>query len=207
MVAYSFDIKDSASGDVARLVSAIRDRLALHKDMARRMANDIRSHFLKRQQSGPRNKFGAPSSNFWADVRDSVNDGEGLPDGGRVAIAHAAAAQKYYGGTITKDDKLLAIPARREAYGKSPRLFDFLRVIVFKSGTVALAEAERSDVRRVKNAFKGSQAKTAGLVWYWLVDKVTQKKDPNTLPPRETLEAGLLDTAQKHFERQTKRKN
>jgi hypothetical protein len=213
MVAYSIKVDDTASPDLARLVNAMTNRIALYKDILRRIANDLRAHFRQRQQAGPRNKFGAQSSGFWAEIRDSVNDGEITSvDGGKVGIAHPAIAQKVYGGTIRKDDKKLAIPARMEAYGKSPRMFDFLRAIVFQSGAVALVEAERTEITRTRGInkdfgysnFKGAEARGIGSVWYWLVDSVTQKADPNALPKKEVLEAGMLDTAQKHFERQTK---
>lgn len=198
----TLEFRDDVSGRLAKLDASINDPAAFHADLGRRLANDLREWFRERQLNGPRNKFGAPSSGFWREIRDSVNDGEVQGDGVTVTIADTRFNQKYYGGTIKADDKLLAIPARTEAYGSSPRLFPFLTAIFFRStGTKALVETERTKLGKGGGKKGSSEVKTAGMVWYWLVDSVSQERDPQALPPENALIAGLMDTAQKHWAR------
>ena len=201
MIAYSVTIQDRATPVLERLLNAVKDRRALNADLGRRGANELRAHFRDRQMTGPRNKFGASSSGFWSEIRDAVNDADATEDGATIKIAHPAIAQKVFGGTITKDDKLLAIPARMEAYGKSPRLFSNLKAIFFRSGAGALISTDAKLARGQKRLGK---LKETGMVWYWLVDSVTQAKDPNALPEKEKMEAALLDTLEKHVNRLTK---
>jgi hypothetical protein len=196
-------VEDDVSHRLARFRDSLENPAALHADLGRRLANDLREHFRVRQMNGPRNRLGAPSSGFWAEIRDSVNDGEVAADGVVVTISDPRFVQKYYGGTIRADGKLLAIPARTEAYGKSPRNFPFLRAVFFGPGKIALVETERTKLRKTRGGgFKGSEVPTVGLVWYWLKEEVYQEKDPNALPPATALMAGLLDTAEKHIRRQ-----
>jgi hypothetical protein len=208
VVAYKIDYRDEASEILRRLESSVTVPAALNADLGRRLANDLREHFLQRNLEGPRNQFNAPSSNFWADIRDAVNDAEVTADGASVTIAHPAIAQKVYGGTITADGGYLSIPARLEAYGKSPRLFENLTAIFFKSGAAAListdislTRADGSEGKRERGKKYLGTLKESGLVFYWLVKSVDQKPDPNALPTKEKLEEGLADTAEKHFER------
>ncbi|HEX7860815.1 MAG TPA: hypothetical protein VF773_10840 [Verrucomicrobiae bacterium] len=192
---------EDASHRLARFRNSLDDKKDFDADLGRRLANDLREHFRLRQLNGPRNQFGAPSSGFWSDIRDSVNDGELVNDGVVVTISDPRFVQKFYGGTIKGDGKLLAIPARAEAYGRSPRNFPFLKAVFFRSGAIALVETERTKLRRTKTGFKGSAVQTAGMVWYWLKEEVHQDRDPNALPATTALMAGLLDTAEKHINR------
>ena len=94
----------------------------------------------------------------------------------------------------------VAIPARAEAYNKSPRLFSNLRLICFRSGAKALV-AEDPITPRVKGEKRIGGSRSAGLVFYWLVDAVHQDKDPEALPDPTQFAAALEDTARKHLAR------
>lgn len=204
MVNLKINVVDQVSPGPEYLTKALEDRTALNADIGRRVANDLRKHFAMRQAEGPRNKFGAPTSNFWGEVRQATSDAEPTDNGGTVTIAHPAIAQKVYGGTIRADDKLLSIPARAEAYGKSPRTFANLKAIFFEHGG-ALVEVDATKVRSRKTKDGGrkfsSGGTLGGLVFYWLVEQVTQKKDPDALPSEAVLLEGILDTGRKHIER------
>lgn len=197
-------VEDDVSGRLAELQAKLDDATDFRADLGRRLSNDLREWFRGRQSSGPRNKLGAPSSGFWREIRDSVNDGEVVRDGVVVTISDPRFNQKYYGGTIKADNKLLAIPARTEAYGNSPRIFPFLTVIFFKSGAKALVETERTQLGKGRGKKGSRQVNTAGMVWYWLVESVTQERDPQALPSEEVLLRGLLDTGEKHIKRTVK---
>ena len=123
--------------------------------------------------------------------------GIGVVSGIRCMVIASDSAIK--GGTITpKEGKYLALPAIAEAYGKSPRLFDFLTFRPGRRGG-ALVEAERTllkigrkkkdGTRSVKSAGEG----WGGRVWYWLVKSVRQDADANALPSPKAIEDALLD--------------
>jgi hypothetical protein len=197
-------IQDDASGRLLRFEQSISNPEAFRDDIGRRVANDLRAWFFGRQGDHSRNKFGGRSSGFWSQLRDSVSDGKTENDGVSVTISDPRFNQKYYGGDIRADTKLLAIPARAEAYDRSPRTFDNLKAIFFRSGAIALVEADRTAIKRTKKGFK-SKGETGGMVYYWLVKGVHQVKDPDALPSEARLLAGILDTAEKHYNREVRK--
>jgi hypothetical protein len=212
MIAYEIDYRDEATEILQRLGAAVTVPLALHTDLGRRMANDLRAHFMQRNIEGPRNQFNAPSSNFWADILAAVHDAQATIEGASVTISHAAIAQKVYGGTIAGDGKMLTIPARLEAYGKKATGFDNLTAIFFKSGAgaliatdISITQADNSDGKRERGKKYAGTLKESGMVFYWLVKSVDQEPDPNALPTKEKLEAGLAEslaeTAEQHLNR------
>lgn len=183
------------------LVAGVENREALNADLGRRLARDLRDYFGQRNVEGPRNKLGAPSSGFWGEIRDSVLDSKADAEGALVVISDVRFVQKFFGGDIHKDDHMLAIPARAEAYGHSPRDFSNLKAIFFEHGAALIAMAPR--VSRIKGEKRIGQVREAGLIFFWLVDVVHQVKDEEALPPEGDLMAGLLDTAGKHVKRLT----
>ncbi len=103
-------------------------------------------------------------------------------------------ALRYFGGTVTpKKAENLAIPARTEAYNKSPRDMHDLRLAVFAGGTLALVQAASQKVkwRRSKGQLRPSPgAETAGgLVFYWLVKSATIAGNTAVLPAADVLQA------------------
>lgn len=200
-------IDDDASWRLKRFEERLENPAVFREDLGRRLANDLREHFRQRQMEGPRNRLGASSSGFWNEIRSSVNDGEVVSDGVQVTISDPRFAQKYFGGTIKADDKLLAIPARTEAYGKSPRLFSNLKAVFFRSGAGALVSEEPGSARakgekRIGGKTEKERGRVEGMVFYWLVEEVTQAADPEALPGADAILRGLMDTAEKHAARE-----
>jgi hypothetical protein len=201
----TYDIQDNVLhrlGDLSRLAV---DREALNDELGRQLAEDLRAHFRMRSVDGPRNKLGAPSSGFWEGILKSVSDGETDSGGVTVTISEPAFIQKFYGGIIRMNNKLLAIPARTEAYNHSPTDFSNLKAVFFRSGAIAL-ESFEPETKRAKGEMrvhqKGARAKKSmGLIYYWLARAVEQAPDPAALPKPDVEAARLLETVERHVNR------
>lgn len=182
------EIKDLASPQIAKLAGALKSPRPLLAAAGKRVEVDLRAHFLRRNAQG--NRQGWPRTNFWNRIRkstalDHVNDQEAV-----VSVSDPAINQKLHGGTITpKRGKYLAIPARAEAYGHSPRDFDDLEFIPTARGGM-LVQRVQSLLRRGKKGFR-SGGKPGGGTFFFLVKSVTQAADPEALPPREDLDAAV----------------
>jgi hypothetical protein len=185
------------------------DPVAFHRDLGERAAEELRDHFRDRNVNGPRNKFGARSSGFWGEIMDSVGQPEVDATSATVTIADPRINQKVYGGTIKMDDRLLTIPNRAEAYGRSPRQFTNLKAIFFKRPKKAVGALVAADDRKfIGPKLPGKRAKFKRddqgrrPVFYWLLREIgPQAPDPNALPSQEKLEAAIADTAEKHLAR------
>jgi hypothetical protein len=200
----NISIEENVSERIGNLAQLGIDRRDLNDVLGRQMANDLREHFRMRNVNGPRNQFGAPSSGFWSEIRDSVSDQETDNDGSTVTISDPRFNQKYYGGEIHMDDKLLAIPARTEAYNKSPRLFSNLKAVFFHSGAIALVSFD-PEAKREKGE-KRVGAKTPGLIFYWLKESVKQAADANALPLPDVMVSRLLEAADRYVDRILKKR-
>lgn len=108
-------------------------------------------------------------------------------------------ALRFHGGTVRpKTTKFLAIPARKEAYGKSPRDFNDLRFAVLPVGGPVLIQAAQTQItfnkaRRVRRGGK----EIGGGVFFWLRRSVTVRGDAGVLPTKQE----LLDAAGQAGER------
>jgi hypothetical protein len=198
----SYSIEENVSQRLGELAGLVEDRTELNDVLGRQMANDLREHFRERNINGPRNQFGAPSSGIWGEIRDSVSDQEVDATGATVTISDPRFPQKYYGGTIHMEDKMLAIPARAEAYDKSPRLFSNLKAIFFRPGLSALVMVDPGTKRKKgekrigsqkRDENWGNQLEELGFVFYWLKQSVTQQPDYDALPPADRLVSSLLE--------------
>lgn len=181
----------STTGDINDRLKAIAQQLArpeaLYKDTGRRLANDLREHFatLDAQQSP---QHGGMSTHFWADIRNATGnpilDGTGVS----VTISDPRFAQKLFGGVITaKNAEALTIPISPLAHGR--------RASVFEEETGQKLFHPKGT--RVLMANIGGQVAAI----YALAQSVTQKPDPEALPPMPVLEAAIVDTAGKHLAR------
>ncbi len=190
-------IKDGATPKLKALVGGLQKRKPLHATMGKRGEVLLRAHFSKRDMEP--NGRGWPKQNFWGQMRKATAyQSDADEKGASVAVSDRRMNQKVYGGTVTpKESKYLAIPAIPEAYGKRPSSFDFLRVHHFKSGAVALVETDRTLLKIGKKRKNGTRKikelrrSKRGRVWYWLARSVTQRKDPDALPSKETVTAAL----------------
>jgi hypothetical protein len=185
------------------------DPVAFHRDLGVRAGEELRDHFRDRNVNGPRNKLGARSSGFWGEIMDSVGQPEADATSATVTISDPRINQKVYGGTIKMDDRLLTIPNRPEAYGRSPRLFTNLKVIMFKRPKKAVGALVAADDRKfVGPKVPGKRAKFKRdelgrrPVFYWLLREIgPQAPDPHAFPAEEKLQSALADTAEKHLNR------
>lgn len=146
--------------------------------LGKRLEFELRAHFLLRNATP--NKKNWPRSNFWSKrIRNATQFTEATETVATVTVADPAFVQKLYGGTITpKQAKYLALPARAEASGRSPRLFDDLIFIALKRGDLAGMLVKKGD---------------QGGPFYFLLKKVTQAADADALPKEADTERGLLE--------------
>lgn len=120
---------------------------------------------------------GGRRSHFWRKAAESVTfstDAEGMS----IAVTHQGVRLRYAGapnGIAPVNAKALAIPATGEAYGRSPREFADLRLVIFKGkGKAAL-------VQSVKGA-------ALGKVMFWLVKRTKPVQgDPTVIPPANVM--------------------
>jgi hypothetical protein len=195
-------ISGGATYSLANLADKLTNRRPLNAAIGKRGEGELRAHFLERNQEP--NKKGWPSQNFWDRIRKSTSLVSVDESGATLAIGDPAIQQKIYGGDITpKEGKYLTLPAISEAVGRSARTFQNLEPLVrWMNGTrraIALVE-RRATLLRDRNE-KGSGAVekkgdlVGGRVFYWLVEKVHQNKDPEALPSREKMERALREEA------------
>lgn len=195
---------DGARPVLAAIAAKTSQRKPLNAALGKRGEIELRAHFQQREGEG--NRRGWPSQHFWARIGRATAFAGADDAGARVVISDPAINQKIFGGTITpKEGKYLALPAIAEAYGKSPRIFDFL---VFRPGRDggALVEAERTHIKIDRRRKAGARVKKVsegwgGRVWYWLVKSVTQGADAEALPPAKAFGAALLDEAARYLQR------
>lgn len=109
-------------------------------------------------------------------------------------------------GPITpKRGKYLAIPARAEAYGKTPRSFRDLRFIPFRSGAAALVQTDQQLVKFGRKRKDGSRKVTPGAVlgggvFFWLVKSANPPPDPRALPPIDQVAEAIREEGQFYVE-------
>jgi hypothetical protein len=170
-------VDDGATPEIQDMLRKIRPGAGLGRAMGRGLANTLKAHFRARNADSP-NKLGGRRTNFWSRVAQGVQNPVTDSNGVSVTVSHPAIRQKYQGGTIkAKPGKALAIPVAPQAYGKSPRVFDNLTLlIVGPKKTALLAKKERG-----KDRF---------TTYYVLKKQVTQDKDPGTLPSNSAMLEG-----------------
>lgn len=162
----------------------------------RAAATATRDHLFERDRSHP-NKMGGSRTHFYADAARSVQ----APNvgGGRAEISVMAVglAQRWLGGTITAGagtssksggpTRFLAVPARAEAYGKTPGEFHDLQFVPASSEHPAmLVQALQTLLKRGKRGFKGARVE-GGFAMFWLFRSVTQRADPEVMPSDDEL--------------------
>lgn len=186
----AIDISDNAGPTLARIAEGVANRRPLNAAIGKRGEVETREHFRVRAQEP--NKRGFPSLGFWNRIRKATALTAFDSVGATISISDPAILQKIHGGDITpKEGRYLTLPAIAAAYGRSPRTFSNLepmfRWINGERKIVALVERAASDLK--------TQATYGGEVFYWLVEKVKQRKDPRALPPRDQFERALVDEA------------
>lgn len=177
--------------EITATAKALGKEAVLTRVLGRQVRNDLMTHFAGRQQDSP-NKLGAPRSNFWLQVRSSVQQPvlKGKTQA-EVEVSDPRFMQKVHGGTIRpKRAKSLTIPVHPQAYNRRARTIDGL---VFIPG-------DRGEV----TGMLVMPAKDGGFgeIFYLLRKSVTQKRDPKALPSFSDLQAATTRRAERWLARQ-----
>lgn len=181
--------------DIQKELDALKLRVkhgaALNAHVARRMLPRFQRHF-RSNAARERNSFGARST-FWnrmlSGLRAQANDQAAM------IVMPREVAQRFFGGTIrAKKSRFLAIPARREAYGKSPRQFDDLQFIVTDNGPMLVQRAASliKAVRRKGEVKIKQVGEQGGGVFFWLRRSVRQRPDRSLLPSDAEIKSDLV---------------
>lgn len=172
----TIDTKDKAAPAVARLASKLGDRTSLHKAIAAGVLIPVQKQFRANAQTN-KNKFGARSS-FWNRMLSSTI-AIGTGDAATVRMPPEMGL-RVHGGTVKpKSAKMLAIPAVKEAYGKSPRDFDDLRWAPYGEGALV----QREQTRLTKSGGRT----IVGRVFFWLVKSATITGNRALIPSDATI--------------------
>ncbi len=155
-----------AAGPVTRAESS-----AMAAEVARLVQRHLRQRDASNAHAYP---AGGRRSHFWRKAAESVTFAADA-DGMTVSVTHQGARLRYAGapdGIKPVNAKALAIPAAGEAYGRSPREFPDLRLVVFKGKDKAAL------------VMKPKKSEYLGKVMFWLVKRTKPiKPDPAVLPP------------------------
>jgi hypothetical protein len=107
--------------------------------------------------------------------------------GGFIRMPREVALRAFGGVIRAKKSKFLAIAARGESYGKSPRQFNDLRFVPRRGrpGGMLVQNDQTQLVRYSRGKSKGQvkeRREVGGLVMYWLVPQVTIQGSDAVLP-------------------------
>jgi hypothetical protein len=197
-------VDDQATPRLRELYAALEDGREAHQYMADRATALVQRHFTALAGTN-RNPYGARST-FW----NRMVSGTAAQATGEAAFVRMPReiAQRYLGGPIEpKAGKtFLAIPARSEAHGKSPRQFDDLHFVPTGPEKGMLVQNEQTSIRIGKARKDGSRGVKAGremggLVMYWMVKSVWQDGDENVLPENDAFAGAAKEGLAAYFER------
>ncbi len=194
------DITDRATPLLQELGGRLQDRRRMHKAIATAALPVVERKFVENSSTN-RNRFGTRGG-FWNRMLSGTYaTGD---DSSAIIRMPREVALRYFGGTVTpKASKNLAIPARAEAYGKSPRDFSDLRFVMFRSGAKALVQADQSKIgyrkgKRGQTTVRGPER--GGLVFYWLVTEATITGDRDLLPTPEELADAAIESLRNYLD-------
>jgi hypothetical protein len=181
-MATTIDIRDEVSGALKALKEGLSPA-SVNPAIGAAEKKLFQNHFL----GLPPNKRGWPTTGLYPKFARATN-WHVLADGVLISVNRVEARQRYFGGEIhpKPGHKFLAIPARAEAYGKSPRDFSDLEPRIGSNGG-ALVQTQQSEVEFGRIRKDGSRKVArgqvlGGLVFFWLVKSVNQTADPSILP-------------------------
>ena len=147
-------------------------------------------------------RLGASPTNYLsknAELTESSHDASSA-----TVTVHGAIFQRVKGDVTVKarNSNWLTIPATAEAYGKSAREFNDLRVQFFGKGLMGLVKAEQSEVGTRARAGFSHDRDVAGrsstplksaarpVVYFWLKKSVLLPQDRGLLPSEEQYTQG-----------------
>lgn len=161
------------------------DLLPDKRILAEAAARGVSDAIVRHLRGKPSNRRGFPTSEYYADVADSVSV-VASGDHAAVEISKEGAALHYEGGTVRPREGrgALAIPLAAQVYGRSPGEWSG-----FRRGD----EPGEDDVLQLmwpKNATHGFlKDRDTGELLYLLVHEARIPRDPNFLPSEEALHA------------------
>ncbi len=200
----STELRLDVSGDqqISQHLASLREAIDPRR-LNQRIGLDVTNLFQGHYRSLPSNKMGGKTTNFWKGAARSTHF---KPDDKGVAVitSQQGVLQRLRGGVIRAvHAKFLAIPARAEAYGKSPRDFDNLHFVPTRSGGM-LVESDATKVKLGRKKKDGSRTvtnlgTTGGGVMFWLRKSVNQIADPNVIPTDERIGEAVRFAVQDHL--------
>lgn len=157
-----------------------RERLGICAEIARLVQRHLRQRDATHAHTYPE---GGRRSRFWRKAAESVTFSVDPLGAMTVSVTQQGARLRYLGapqGIAPVNAKALAIPASAAAYGRSPREFSDLSVLVFKGRNKAAL------VRRTEGSLVPE-------VMYWLVKRTKPvAPDPTVLPPPHVVQGLAL---------------
>lgn len=181
-------------GDALRRIIEIENLLkrpqALWKEVARRVANEFRTHFAKLEEEAPNKLAPDRRSHFWAEIRGSVGTPELSGDGAAFSINDPRYGLQVYGGVVRpREAKALAIPVNALGYNRRPAVFQE------ETGNKLF----RPKGKRVLMADIAKDGNP--VVIYILAASAKIPPHPKALPESGKLDAAAIDQAEKHLSR------
>lgn len=167
----------------------------------RAVASFLRQWFFDLDAARP-NALGGPRTHFYAGIARSVQQPNVSAQRATIDIRGIGLLQRWLGGTIRAGQgissatggptKWLAIPARSEAYGKTPSEFNDLSFVPPGNGHPGmLVQNLQRRIKLGKNlrftpdlsgTTRYRSEEVGGLAMFWLVKEVNQKPDPSVMP-------------------------
>lgn len=196
----SISIVDDLTPRLQRIALAMNGGEQLNRVIANAALPVFQQNFRTLAASN-HNKLGARSSGFW----------NRMLSGTKVVVTAEESiirmprevALRYFGGTVTpKASRFLAIPARTEAYNKSPRDFSDLHFAVLPVGGPVLIQNEQTlvRIRKTKKGYTVKQGETkGGHVFYWLRRSATIPGNSEVLPDTGAIRRAITTGVTSYF--------
>lgn len=167
---------EQAALDLIKAIGPLTDaeRAAVSAELGRLVQRHLRARDASHAHRYP---DGGRRSHFWRKAAESVSFSHDASSCS-VSVTHQGVRLRYAGapdGIGPVNAKALAIPANAAAYGRLPREFSDLRLVVFKGkGKAALVQRREGEA--------------LGTVMFWLVKRTKPVPgDPTVLPPAQVV--------------------
>lgn len=199
---------------LVQVTGTLNDRSGLNEALGLRLAEELKTHFGKKNVAGKKpgslaDRLNGPKTNFWNRMADATKLETFNERGATVGVGTNHFNIHLFGGTILPGPgkKALTIPLVTEALGKRARNYEAEtgRKLFTIRGKKALFERTGAPtgealVGRVRR--RNGQSKSVGLVSrtgvrpvYALVKSATIRKDPDALPDTAILITALQQEA------------
>lgn len=189
MIQMTTNVLDRVSPDLRRRLVALKGTGYL-KAAARGVATRLRDHFGNLNTTEP-NKLGGKRTNFWSQVRRSVQNPKVDGRTATIAVNHEAILQKIRGGVIRPGPgkTFLTIPVNPRAYGRKAREFGTLRVERNEEGAFLVLHSEDNWGNRDERGRFLRKGDNSVITLYRLVRKVKQDPKPDSVPTDSEIHA------------------